>query len=379
MKSSSLPFDKNAMIDGISKWVNIESPTTDVAGVEAMLDLVVQEFAGLPVKITRTPPVNGFGGMVQVDYGFEKNTKGILVLSHLDTVHPLGTLETRLPLRIEGDKFFGPGLLDMKGGAYIALEAFRSLLKAGIKPQLPVTFLFTPDEEVGSPTSRSKIEELARKAAFALITEPCRAGGKCVTARKGVGRYVMKVTGRPAHSGAWHQDGRSAINELARQITAIEAMTDYTRGITTTVGLISGGTAANVVPEFASCEIDLRVPNVEIAREMEAKILALTPQTPDCVLEISGAMNRPPFSKTKLEEGLFEKAQAVGQHLGFTLEDVPMTGGGSDANFTAALGVPSLDGLGIEGAGAHTLSEYGLISSLERQTRLMAGLLETLA
>lgn len=379
MKARTLPFDQAAMIEGISKWVRIESPTSDVAGVEAMLDCVEAEFAGLPVRLTRTPPVDGFGGMLQVDYAPEKNTKGILVLSHIDTVHPLGTLANRLPLRIEGDKFYGPGLFDMKGGAYLALEAFRMCLKGGVKPHLPITFLFTPDEEVGSPTSRPKIEELARHAAYALVTEPSRNGGKCVTARKGVGRYIMKAIGRPAHSGVAHQEGRSAINELARQILAIEAMSDYARGITTTIGLIQGGSAANVVSEFATMEIDLRVPDEATAKEMNAKILGLLPQTPDVTLEITGGLNRPPYPKTAPGEMLFQKAKAVAAQLNHVLEEVPMSGGGSDANFTAALGLASIDGLGIDGAGAHTLWEHGLVSSLERQTRLMAGLFETLS
>jgi glutamate carboxypeptidase len=366
------------MIDAIRKWVECESPTYDVAGNEAMLDIVTAEFAGLPVSIIRHPPSGLFAGMLQVNYAHEKNEKGILILSHLDTVHPLGTLKTRLPFRQDGDKLYGPGVYDMKAGAYIALEAFRSLILKGEKPHLPVTFLYTTDEEVGSLSSRLKIEELARNAAYVLVTEPARDGGKIVTARKGVGRFILKAKGVPAHAGAYHQNGRSAIRELAHQILAIEAMTDYELGITTTVGMIKGGTAANVTPEFAQCDIDLRAPSPELAAIYTAKILGLLPVTPDVTLEITGGMNRPPFPKNAQTAALFNKAQQIARDAGFTLEDVAMTGGGSDGNFTAALGVPTLDGLGIDGAGAHTLNEHGLISSIPKQFAVMQGLIRTL-
>jgi glutamate carboxypeptidase len=371
-------INEQSMIDGIRTWVECESPTYDIAANEAMLDIVAREFEGLPVSLTRHAPSGLFAGMLQVNYAHEKNTKGILILSHIDTVHPKGTLATRLPFKLDGDKLYGPGLYDMKGGAYIALEAFRSLIKAGEKPLLPVTFLYTSDEEVGSLSSRAKIEELARNAAYVLVTEPARDGGKIVTARKGVGRFILKATGRPAHAGAYHQNGRSAIRELAHQILAVESMTDYAIGVTTTVGIISGGTAANVTPEFAQMDIDLRAPNQELADIYTAKIHALKPVTPDVTLEITGGMNRPPYPKSTTTEMLFKKAQAEAHKAGFMLEDCPMTGGGSDGNFTAALGIPTLDGLGIDGAGAHTLNEHGLVSSLAKQFAVMQGLLRTL-
>jgi len=209
-----------------------------------------------------------------------------------------------------------------------------------------------------------------------LVTEPARDGGKVVTARKGVGRFEVHATGVPAHSGARHQDGRSAIKEMARQILAIEEMTDYARGITTTVGTIAGGTAPNVIPQHCHISVDLR--DEAAGAEFEAKILRLEPFDPGVRVEVIGGMNRPPFEKSTAIDVLFRHARAVAKNVGFDLQDTEMTGGGSDGNFTAALGVPTLDGLGIDGDGAHTEWEHGLISSIEPRTRLMRRLLETL-
>jgi glutamate carboxypeptidase len=211
-----------------------------------------------------------------------------------------------------------------------------------------------------------------------LVTEPARDGGKIVTSRKGVGRFEMKATGIPSHSGSRHQDGRSAIKEMARQVLAIEGLTDYARGITTTVGMISGGTAPNVVPQYCEISVDLRVRDVAAGEEFEKKILGLEPFDKSVKLEVSGGMNRPPYESSAAIDVLFRHAQAIAKGIGFDLQHTEMTGGGSDGNFTAALGVPTLDGLGIDGDGAHTEWEHGLISSIEPRTLLMRGLLETL-
>jgi glutamate carboxypeptidase len=370
-------IDTGAMIEGIQRWVENESPTQSTPAVNRMIDLVQSEVDGLVVKVERVPGKNGFADNLIVRNTAPGNGAGIVILSHIDTVHPLGTLKGPLPFRRDGDKLYGPGLFDMKGGAYLALEAFRQVAKQK-SAKLPVTFVFTPDEEVGSPTSRHIIESEAKKARYVLVTEPARDGGKIVTSRKGVGRFELKATGVPAHSGARHQDGHSAIKEMARQVLAIEAMTDYARGVTTTVGMISGGTAPNVIPQHCAITADLRVCDAAAGEEFEAKILRLEPVDPGVKLEVTGGMNRPPFEMSPAIEVLFRHAQAVAKDVGFDLQHTAMTGGGSDGNFTAALGVPTLDGLGIDGDGAHTHWEHGLISSIAPRTLLMRGLLETL-
>jgi glutamate carboxypeptidase len=223
------------------------------------------------------------------------------------------------------------------------------------------------------------IEGFARRATYALVPKPARDGGKVVTARKGVGRFDIHVEGRPAHAGSRHQDGRNAIREAARQILAIENMTDYGRGVTTTVGLISGGTAVNTVPQHCRFVVDLRVETASDGETYTSAILGLKPHDPDVRISVAGGMNRPPFERTDGTARLFEHARALAADLGFDLQDVPKVGGASDGNFTAALGVPTLDGLGIDGAGAHTLREYGLVSSILPRMRLMECLLETLA
>jgi len=376
MTRTSDEIDVGGMIDGIRRWVENESPTSNKAAVNRMLDLVTADLDGYPVRIERLAGRDGFADMLKVRAG-EADAPAILVLSHIDTVHPIGTLAGALPFRRDGDRLYGPGLYDMKGGAYLAFDAFRAVARAG-SARLPIVYLFTPDEEVGSPISREVIEAEARRARYVLVTEPARDGGKIVTSRKGVGRFEVRATGVPAHSGGSHRKGRSAIKEMAQQILAIEAMTDYTRGITTTVGMVSGGTAANVIPQHCHISVDLRVRDAAAGREFEERILGLKSIDPDVKLKITGGMNRPPFEKTDAIEALLRQAQAHARDIGFVLADTAMTGGGSDGNFTAALGVPTLDGLGIDGDGAHTEWEHGFVSSIEPRTRLMRRLLETL-
>jgi glutamate carboxypeptidase len=373
----SSAVDLSGIIEGIQRWVEVESPTRDAAAVNRMIDLVQADVIGLPVVTERIAGRDGLADNLIVRSDTAASAPGILILSHIDTVHPIGTLSGPLPFRRDGEKLYGPGIYDMKGGAYLALDALRQVVQAG-SARLPVTHLFTPDEEIGSPTSRDLIEAEARRARYVLVTEPARDGGKCVTARKGVGRFEIKTTGVPAHSGSRHQDGHSAIKEMAKQILAIEAMTDYARGITTTVGLVSGGTAPNVIPQHCHASIDLRVADEEAGREFEAKILGLRSNDPSVAVEVTGGMNRPPFEKTPQIDALFRHAQALARDIGFSLEHTSMTGGGSDGNFTAALGVPTLDGLGIDGDGAHTEWEHGFVSSIVPRTLLMRRLLETL-
>ena len=375
-RASDQTIDVGGMIEGIRRWVESESPTRNKAAVNRMLDLIVADLDGLPVKVERLRGRDGYADMLELRAG-AGGAPGILVLSHIDTVHPIGTLAGALPFRRDGDRLYGPGLYDMKGGAYLAFDAFRAVARAG-SARLPMVYLFTPDEEVGSPISREVIEAEARRARYVLVTEPARDGGKVVTSRKGVGRFEVTATGIPAHAGGSHRKGRSAIKEMAHQILAIEAMTDYTRGVTTTVGMISGGTAPNVIPQHGHISVDLRVRDAATGREFEERILGLKSVDPDVKLKVTGGMNRPPFEKTAAIDALLRQAQALARDIGFVLADTMMTGGGSDGNFTAALGVPTLDGLGIDGDGAHTEWEHGYISSIEPRTRLMRRLFETL-
>jgi glutamate carboxypeptidase len=369
--------DLATMIEGIRRWVETESPSQDLAAVNRMVDLVSQDLAALAVPVERITGGRGAADTLIARSPEAGDTPGILVLTHIDTVHPLGTLKRALPFRRDGDRLYGPGLYDMKGGAYLAFEAFRRVVKAR-SFRLPVVIMFTPDEELGSPSSRALIEREARRARYVLVTEPARDGGKIVTSRKGVGRFEVTATGVPAHSGSAHARGHSAIREMARQILAIEGMTDPERGITTTVGMVSGGTAPNVIPQHCHITVDLRVRDAAAGEAQAARIHALTPVDPAVTLTVTGGMNRPPFEKTPAIEGLFRHAQGLAREIGFALADVPMTGGGSDGNFTAALGVPTLDGLGIDGDGAHTEWEHGLVSSIEPRHLLMRRLFETL-
>jgi len=364
------------LLAGIRAWVEIESHTADLPGVMAMADKVAADYAAAGAEVGRVPGRDGYGDhlIVRAPWGRAGNAPGILILSHMDTVHPRGTLET-FPFRVDGDLAYGPGIYDMKGGAYIAFAAVAALARDGGGP-LPVTHLFVADEEVGSPTSRDLILELGRAAKYVLVTEPAREGGKVVTARKGVMRYEITAHGRAAHAGARHEDGVSAIAELARLALRFEALTDYARGITANVGQIAGGTGANVVPARAWCRIDLRVPDAEAQAAVEAFVAALEPANPQVRLEISGGLDRPPYECTPPIAALFGHARELAAGLGFELQDIK-TGGGSDGNFTAAF-TPTLDGLGVDGKGGHTDYEQLRISSLAPRRDLMRRLLETL-
>jgi glutamate carboxypeptidase len=367
-------FDSQAMLPGLGRWVACESPTHEAASVNRMIDIVEQEAREAGIAVRRIPGHDGLGDMLRLDAGPHKDLGTAVVLSHLDTVHPLGTLANDLPLRQEGDRLYGPGVYDMKGGAYLALQGFIAAARDDALMH-PISFLFTPDEEIGSPISRKVIEEMALGAARVLVTEPARDGGKVVTARKGVGRFNVTITGRPAHAGARHEMGRSAIREAAHQILFIEGLTDYARGVTTTVGRMSGGTAANVIPRLAQFEVDLRVCTASDGEALTRTILGLTPKGPDMQVDVVGGMNRPPMERGEGTARLFQAAKHHAAAIGFALDEVPMTGGGSDGNFTAALGAPTLDGLGVDGDGAHTLQEYALISSLAPRAELMRRLL----
>ena len=378
-QSNEPEIDGEDIAAGIVEWVEIESPSGDADAVNRMADRVQAECEAIGLAVERTRGEDGWGDLLRARAPGRVEGPGILVLSHIDTVHPVGTKDHENRLRREGDRLYGPGTYDMKAGAYLAFYAYRHLLRLDRGPHLPVTFMFIPEEEVGSPYTRKHIEAEARRAKFVLVTEPARDGGKVVVARKGVGRFVIEATGRPAHSGARHEDGRSAIAEIARQIVAIEALTDYARGVTFNVGLIEGGTGVNVVPRKCRIEVDMRVVDAADGEEYTRRIHALRPADADVTLEIEGGMNRPPYGLSEGNEALFETARAASLEHGLDLRYTELTGGGSDGNFTGAMGVPTLDGMGADGAGAHTLDEHVLVSSLSPRARTWVKLLERLA
>ncbi|MEO0428467.1 MAG: M20 family metallopeptidase [Pseudomonadota bacterium] len=370
----------DAILARIRAWVEIETPTGHVEGINALMDHAGAEYAAIGGEIERIPGRDGQGDHVSIRLPWTGRTApkapGILVLCHLDTVHPVGTLAGPLPFRIEGGHAWGPGIADMKGGAAMALSALEALHAKGVDTPLPVRVLLTSDEEIGSPTSEALIREAAKDAAYVLCTEPARNGGKSVTARKGVARYGLEARGRAAHSGGNHPDGRSAIAELARQIVEIEERTDYARGTTFNVGRIWGGTTDNTVPERAGCRIDLRVETEEAFAEADAWLRALRPRNPDVTLTLEGGLNRPPFTKSNAIAALFEHARGLAEELGITLEDMA-SGGGSDASFVAR-DTAVLDGIGIEGALMHTHGEHVVTDSILPRTRLFMRLFETL-
>jgi glutamate carboxypeptidase len=369
------PFDSKAILDGIRRWVEIETPTEAPAEVNKLADLVAMGYRDLPATIERIAGHSGCGDHLVARSSWGQGAPGILVLSHLDTVHPMGFIE-RLPFKIEGDSAFGPGIYDMKGGAYLAYHAFRQVCAQGVHSPLGITQLFVSDEEIGSPTSRALIEQEGRKAKYVLVTEPARDGGKIVTGRKGVARFEVFIKGVPSHAGTRPEDGRSAIHELGNIIQTLEAMNDPRRGVTVNVGVVRGGTKPNVIAEEAYAEVDMRVPTIADSDELVPKILSLKSRTDGVSVKVVGELNRPPYEKGNAGAALYEHARMLAAEIGFDLVDTS-TGGGSDGNFTAPH-TATLDGLGVDGQGAHTHYEQLYISSIEPRARLLHRLYQTL-
>lgn len=361
-------------------WVEIETPTHDAARVNRLIDLAHRGLADAGAQIERIPGRDGFGDNLIATAITrscrDPNAKPILVLSHLDTVWPVGSLQ-RMPFRIDGDIAYGPGIVDMKAGAFAAFYAMRQILRDDIATNVPIRFLLTPDEEVGSPTSRDIIEREAAGAALVLVTEAAQGDDRSVTARKGVGRFSITVTGVNAHAGAAYEDGASAILELSRQIVRLNDLVDIPNGITLNVAPVSGGTVPNVIADHASCEVDLRVPTIPEGERLESLILGLKPFDPRCKVTVTGGVNRPSWAETPDGLSLYERVRAIGAGVGLTIGKM-VRGGGSDGNFTAAMGVPTIDGLGCPGAGAHAPHEQIRWRELHKRTALMAALMEEL-
>ncbi len=366
--------DSTVLLDELADWVRLETPTTDPAAVNRLMDLCERDLTRAGAAITRVPGQDGYGdNLVARTPGAGRP---ILLAGHLDTVWSHGTLDT-MPFAVNGERAYGPGIFDMKAGSFLGFHAVRSILAQKTPTRRPVTLLLTPDEEVGSPTSRDLIEREGGQAECVLILEPAAADGACVTSRKGVGRFVIEVTGRGSHAGGNFTDGASAVVELARQVVRLNEMVDLAAGITLNVAPVWGGTRPNVIAPEAGCEVDLRVPTTEAGARMEAALLGLSAFDPRCCVRVSGGMNRPPMVETAASLALYERGRAAGARAGFEMAK-RHRGGGSDGNFTAALGVPTLDGLGCPGAGAHASDEHILWRALAPRAAMLTELLETL-
>ena len=362
---SELEPRRQEMIDLLGRLVGIESPSDDAAALERLaseLETLFGQFGAIERVGTHR--------RLSVDGG----EAHAVALCHYDTVWPLGTLR-RIPFSVDADGIArGPGCFDMKGGIVVLYFALQAVRAQGLKPRHRLEVLFTSDEEVGSPSSRALIEESARDAALAYVLESPLPGGTLKTARKGTGDYFVKITGRAAHAGVEPQKGISAVSELAHQIVALHELNDFSVGTTVNVGVVHGGTRPNVVAAEAEAEVDVRVQTLAEADRIDAAIRGLQPKLPGAQLQIDGGLNRPPMERSPAMAALFEKARANAAAMGVELRE-GSTGGGSDGNFTAAMGIPTLDGLGPEGEGAHAAHEHVITESFPRRAALLAGLL----
>ncbi len=378
MSSELLPWlesQRDSMLALLKRLVEMESPSTDKQSVDAVGKVFAEELEASGAKVSELPDER-FGNHLRATLGDSAPEGQILLLGHLDTVWELGTLR-ELPFRIEDGIAHGPGTFDMKGGLVQLVFALRALSEAG-RAATGVTALVNSDEEVGSLSSRPYIEEEARRSRVALVLEPSLPpNGKLKTFRKGGGIFRLHVKGREAHAGLDPEKGLSAIEELARQIRSLHELTDLDRGISVNVGLVRGGTRSNVIAGDADAEIDVRVSTVADAREMEERVLNVRPFLEGAELDVKGRIDRLPLERSPAVVALYQKARSLAEEIGFELEE-GSAGGGSDGNITAGLGVPTLDGLGAVGDGAHARNEHLLIDELPRRTALLARLIETL-
>jgi glutamate carboxypeptidase len=354
----------------LRKLVETESPSHNKLAVDKVGRFVVEECRKLGAEVETVTQLE-VGNHILARWG--SGAKGILLLHHMDTVFPLGTLAT-MPFRQDGKKTYGPGVLDMKGGIVVTLSAMHRLVTHNQMPAQPVTALFTSDEEIGSDSSRDLIESLARESALVLVLESGLVDGALKVWRKGVGEYLVKVSGRASHAGGAHEDGRNAIQEMAHQVLAIQAMTDYSKGTTLNVGIIKGGTASNVVPAECVADVDYRVLVPEEADRVAASMRSLKAVTPGTSITVTGGLNRPPMPEDDTMKKTFEKACQIAARIDMTLK-AGGSGGGSDANFVAPLGIPVLDGLGTYGEGYHSEREYIFTESLSSRAELVAALI----
>jgi glutamate carboxypeptidase len=366
------------MVRMLGQFVRCESPSHQKAAVDRLGQLVANEWLrrGVKVRLLRDK-TRGDSLRAEVWLGDGRPTGQIMVLGHLDTVYPLGTLLT-MPFRVEGGRAFGPGAFDMKAGLVLALGAVDALQALRLRPKKRLVFFWNSDEEIGSYSSRAWIEREARRSDAVLVLEPAAGSeGRLKTGRKGTGTAEIIVTGRSAHAGLDPGAGINAVLELALQIARLKELNNPRRGIAVQATVIAGGTVSNVVPHHARAELDIRFTHVADAPKIERQLRALGPILPGARVEVRGGINRPPLERTPAVAALFHHAQKLMRELGQTLQETSV-GGGSDGNFTAALGVPTLDGLGAIGNGAHSAVEHVIIRSLPERAAVLAGLLATL-
>jgi glutamate carboxypeptidase len=361
------------LLETIEALVSLESPTTDKSAVDRCGRALVARLEAIGGRVSRLPRVDR-GDHLLAEFGC--GSSQILLLGHFDTVWPVGQLE-RMPLVRSNGRLHGPGVFDMKAGIAIGMLATRALLETGVSLNRRIVMLWTTDEEVGSATSRAAIEDEARRSDAVLVLEPSLPGGAVKTARKGCGEYELRVRGVAAHAGIDPSKGASAIHELARQIVLVQKLQDLDRGISVNVGTISGGTRTNVVAEEARAVVDVRAPTQADAARVDAAFRALKAVDDRTAVSVTGGLDRPPLERTAQVARLYQEASEVGRELGQALGE-GSTGGGSDGNFTAALGVATLDGLGAVGDGAHALHEHVEIESLPGRAALVAGLIARL-
>jgi glutamate carboxypeptidase len=365
-----------ALMRCLRKAVEMESPSRSKPHVDAMAKFFAGEFRRAGAKVKVLPhPTAGSAVLAEIwGGGRRKGKRPVLVLGHLDTVWDVGTLK-RMPFRTSEGLAYGPGIFDMKAGIVLGLWAVRALRACRVTPGGPVRFLLTPDEEVSSLAFRKQILDEGRRSRAVLVLEPA-AGKALKTARKGVGEFRVTVHGRAAHAGINPEEGVNAIVELARQILKIRRLAHPKQGLTVSVGLVEGGSRTNVVPETATATVDVRIPKLRDRQVIEWRMQHLKPYHPEARISVEGGINRPPFER-KMAVDLFRLARGLGDQLGMDLKEAA-TGGGSDGNFTAALGVPTLDGLGAVGGGAHAVHEHVVIDELPGRAALLASLLAAL-
>lgn len=356
----------------LQELVEIESPSTDAGGVAALAERLARELEPLGLAVERAPVAGG--GPILRAAGGAAGARPVMLLGHLDTVWPVGTLAER-PARIEGDRLHGPGSYDMKAGLVVAVYALRALAARGALP--PVIVFFTPLEETDGEPYRPVMEAAMRSSCAVLGLEPAWPGGAVKTRRKGSGSVTIRAHGRAAHAGADVERGANAIVELARRCLEVSGLADAGRGVTVNVGVIRGGIRSNVVPERAEAEVDFRVRTLEDGRRIEAALCGLRSSDPGVTLHVEGGLHYPPMERGPGVVRVYEAARAVSAEMGLELEEVA-TGGASEAAFAAALGLPTLDGLGADGDGAHAENEHVLIPSLPERAALVAGLVQRL-